>query len=187
MRFPLGIAASLLFALQSSWLDTKTDWSWSETELQRGQREDFNPMCDPFTRGPFPGTLNERFIYDNGWRLGSASEKKVTGGRSIEVVYGFRSFDGMCRPEQFQAFVFVNDAPVGTLSPDLMNSRTDGSLEEVVLPDNGGIEARFARYKPNDPFCCPSAESKVTYSITARRDTFALKVVRIETRAKRTQ
>lgn len=55
---------------------------------------------------------------------------------------------------------------LGTLSPNLMDSRADGSfLGEVKFQNNGTFTAEFARYDPNDPLCCPSRISTVTYRL----------------------
>ena len=45
-----------------------------------------------------------------------------------------------------------------------MNSREDGALNDITLGNNQ-IIARFARYSPTDPLCCPSRISTVTYQV----------------------
>jgi hypothetical protein len=44
---------------------------------------------------------------------------------------GTAGYDGMCRPRQYQDFVFVGSVFAGTLSPQPMDSRTDGALGRV--------------------------------------------------------
>jgi hypothetical protein len=42
------------------------------------------------------------------------------------VVLGLAGFDGMCRPLRVHAFVFIDGAFAGTLTPSVMNARSDG-------------------------------------------------------------
>lgn len=82
----------------------------------------------------------------------------------VEVVGGMAASDGMCRPNQYNVFVFVDGRFAGTLSPVLMDSRFDGSSGAVRLP-LPNITAEFARYKPSDPMCCPSSRVTVRFRI----------------------
>jgi hypothetical protein len=71
------------------------------------------------------------------------------------VVDAAGGYDGMCRPLAYQSFVFVDGQFVGTISPDPMNSRTTGAGSVITL-DGDRVTARFLRYAPTDPLCCPS-------------------------------
>jgi hypothetical protein len=82
----------------------------------------------------------------------------------VEVVGGMAGSDGMCRPTQYNVFVFVDGRFAGTLSPVLMDSRFDGSSGAVRLP-LPNVTAEFARYTPSDPMCCPSSRVTVRYRI----------------------
>jgi hypothetical protein len=53
----------------------------------------------------------------------------------------------------------------GTLSPVLMNSRTDGALAVARLMSATAIQAEFVRYGTADVLCCPSRTSAVMYRI----------------------
>jgi uncharacterized lipoprotein YbaY len=81
------------------------------------------------------------------------------------IIEGMSDADGMCRPNGFQAFVFVNGRYAGSLSPALMNARTDGSLSEIKLYSPSMIVAEFARYADSDPLCCPTKTSTVNYRV----------------------
>ena len=85
-------------------------------------------------------------------------------------MFATASADGMCRPNGFQAFVFVNGVFAGTLSPVLMNARTDGSIASlnVSIFNAGEISADFARYSDQDPLCCPHGTTNVLYQIKAK-------------------
>ena len=72
----------------------------------------------------------------------------------------------MCRPADFNVFVFVNGRLAGTLSPDAMVSRTDGSIGGGVrLGPDDTIVADFSRFAREDPLCCPSRRVTVAYRI----------------------
>lgn len=92
----------------------------------------------------------------------------------------------MCGPLQFQAFVFINDRVIGTLSPHVMNSREDGALSGVSIAQSGEITASFLRYARTDALCCPSRESIAVYSVVQEAGSFRLKLVKVETKARRT-
>ena len=78
--------------------------------------------------------------------------------------------DGMCRPNAFQAFVFVDGAFAGTLAPRPMDARTDASLEGagISLENERTLDGTFARYSADDPLCCPHASTTVSYAIVKR-------------------
>ncbi len=106
-------------------------------------------------------TRDELAVEKAGWFLAN----KGTGHNGIVVVTGQASNDGMCRPLQYQEFVFVNGDFSGTLSPVLMNARSDGSTANVSVPGDGRIVADFLRYSERDPLCCASRLSTVEYEI----------------------
>jgi hypothetical protein len=82
----------------------------------------------------------------------------------VEVVGGMAAADGMCRPARYNLFVFVGGKFAGVLSPTSMTSRLDGSSGAVrmALPL---VTVEFARYRPDDPLCCPSSRVTVRYRI----------------------
>ena len=86
--------------------------------------------------------------------------------RDVEIVGGLAGADGMCRPTQFNVFVFVKGQLAGVLSPSDMDSRTDGSIGGGIrLAEDETIAAEFARYTGVDPLCCPSGRVTVRYRI----------------------
>jgi hypothetical protein len=108
-----------------------------------------------------------------GWKLFSAD---LTDG-SVRIVRALASFDGMCRPMQYQAFAFTTSTPpifLGTFSPTPMNSRTDGALNQIELVNLDRIVGRYARYTLQDALCCPSATSTVTFRVEQRGMTSVL-------------
>ena len=118
-----------------------------------------DPRCASTVRQP--QTPQEHALVGAGWSL--FGRAPVSGVRTILLAGA--SVDGMCRPWDYQAFVFVGLRFAGTLSPTLMDSRTDGALSEVRFMFGGQIEAVFLRYAAADPLCCPSRLSIVRYRI----------------------
>lgn len=124
--------------------------------------------CPPLGRGP--QTDEDRQVAAAGWTLVSAFQ----GGYGLMVVTGAATADGMCRPHSFQTFVFFLGNFIGTLSPELMDSRSDGVQGDVILSaplnDSPGPEglpsltASFFRFTTTDPSCCPSLTASLTYT-----------------------
>jgi heat shock protein HslJ len=108
-----------------------------------------------------PDSLAEKALVRRGWKLFGASQNYGI----TQLVMAASGFDGMCRPVGYQAFVYVEGRYAGTLSPVLMDSRTDGALIEARLLDPKRISAEFARYSADDPLCCPTKTSSASYAI----------------------
>ena len=81
------------------------------------------------------------------------------------VVRGAANYDGMCRPRDYQDFVFVRGAFAGTLSPQPMDSRSDGAVNQVSV-QSGRVTGEYARYAPADPLCCPSRATSVVFEVS---------------------
>ena len=122
-----------------------------------------------------PGTLAEdALVEDAGWVL--FDQAHIFG--EITVVMAMAAVDGMCRPNQYQAFVFSDGQFAGSLSPTLMDARTDGAIDTIEFAQapsttkkdsTSGMMvpyASFMRYQASDALCCPSAASDVIYALT---------------------
>jgi hypothetical protein len=72
----------------------------------------------------------------------------------------------MCRPLGYNEFVFVDGQFAGTISPDLMDSRTDGVGDVRFFAVKDMLAAEFQRYSATDPLCCPSGSATVFYQVT---------------------
>jgi hypothetical protein len=109
-----------------------------------------------------PQSVAERAVAGAGWTVFLPESRQG----NIGLVSGLASYDGMCRPMQFQIFVFVNDTFAGTLAPQPMDSRADGVIETpTASPDGASIVANYLRYSANDPACCASRVSTVTFAV----------------------
>jgi len=110
-------------------------------------------------------TPGERLVAAAGWLPFHMFDRQIVQ-RDVEILGGLAGADGMCRPVDFNVFVFVGGQLAGTLSPADMASRTDGSIAGGVrLADDDTIAAEFARYAEADPVCCPSGRVTVRYRI----------------------
>src|SRR5258708_11085900 len=150
---------------QSSWLDRPliNNWNKGDGIVPNAPRTliAIDERCRSQIRNP--ESLADRAVTRAGWSLYGAAQ---TFG-PVTVINGMAAVDGMCRREQYNTFVFVSNRFAGTLSPVLMDSRTDGALRVAELYGTDLINAEFARYTSSDPLCCPSQTSTVTYSITS--------------------
>jgi heat shock protein HslJ len=108
-----------------------------------------------------PTSPAEQALVRQGWKLyGSVQSYGLT-----QVVTATSSFDGMCRPIQYHAFVYWEGRYAGTLSPVPMDSRTDGAIANIRLTSTTSLSAEFNRYRQSDPLCCPSGISTVLFNL----------------------
>lgn len=145
------------------WLDEPKPASWNKPGLSIPAApkidDEVDPRCRELAR---PSQLDEDTrLRDEGWDLVGAYQ----GGWQILVIRGTAGYDGMCRPRQYQDFVFVRGVFAGTLSPQPMDSRADGALARVSLQSSGQLIAEYARYTATDPLCCPSRMTRVVFEI----------------------
>ena len=154
-----------------SWLDAKTPANWNVAGAALPSR---------------PGALDAELAPGgrcaSGARPANSPEDQALGARggslvgpyerygSTVVVMAAAGADGMCRPLGYQAFVFVNGAFAGTLSPKAMSARIDGSIASlnVYLYDATDLSADFARYNAQDAMCCPHATTNVIYHVAPK-------------------
>jgi hypothetical protein len=149
-----------------TWLDQSTPTSWTTPGLSIPAappvQGEIDPRCRERARPP--ELEEDRRVQDQGWHLDGAFQ----GGWHVLVIRGTASYDGMCRPRQYQAFVFVRGVFAGTLSPDTMDSRTDGALTQLFLQSDTRLTAEYVRYTARDPACCPSSATRVLFEIVGQ-------------------
>lgn len=179
--------AALLFRPQASvqesggaWLDSPEKWDSATFSLTAEPPEGPNSRCDSQLRSPVSAA--DRLLTSAGWKLSIATQSRRVKNRDLQIVQAFRRYDGMCRPLQFQAFVFVDQSLIGALSPHVMNAREDGQLSSVRIANSGEITATFSRYERSDALCCPSRESIAVYSIVHADKTYEVKLLKVDTR-----
>jgi hypothetical protein len=148
-----------------SWLDATHLESWNRPGMPIpsapvGQKNQ-DPRCRETMRSQ--ESEEDRQVRAHGWDLvGRPSEGE---GEQIRVIVGTANYDGMCRPRQYQEFVFVRGVFAGTLAPQPMDSRTDGALNRVTIQSDRRVQAEYARYGAKDPLCCPSRTTTVVFDI----------------------
>jgi len=150
---------------QSSWLDRPLNNNWNRGDgivpTAPRSAEAIDARCREQVRNP--ESLVDRSVTRAGWSLFGAAQ---TFG-SVTLVNGMAGADGMCRPTQYNTFVFVSNRFAGTLSPTVMNSRSDGALGTARLSSPTSIAADYSRYTSSDALCCPSRASSVSFTVTS--------------------
>jgi hypothetical protein len=147
----------------ASWLDAPKPASWNKPGSGIPAAPKIQGTVDPRCReAARPPQLNEdKGVRDQGWDLVGTYQ----GGWDMLVIRGTAGYDGMCRPRQYQDFVFVRGVFAGTLAPQAMDSRTDGALERVTLQSATRLTAEYARYAGSDALCCPSRTTRVIFDV----------------------
>lgn len=181
MNLPTSVlSTSLLFAsillppialaqpeADSSWFETTTNWNQPGASIPQAPAADGGnnlPNCQLDIRAA--KVPEDALVEAAGWTL--TGPVQMHGATT--VITGMTDADGMCRPLNYQMFVFTEGKFSGTLSPTSMNSRTDGSLTRYDLYREGYINATFSRYTPEDPLCCPSRQSNLFYEVEMQNE-----------------
>lgn len=151
-----------------SWLDqdAPVGWNAAGAPVPAPPPEPLNdePRCRVAERPA--ETPEDELVTGAGWRL----FREYVGGWETKLVFGLSSYDGMCRPLAYQVFVFAKGTLAGTLSPQPMVNRADGAVQvqdvRLAPPAPGApvqVVATYSRYGPDDPLCCPSGTTRVTF------------------------
>lgn len=147
------------------WLDVPKPASWNKpgaaVPAAPKLQESADPRCRELTRPA--QSAEDKQVRAHGWDLVGGYQ----GGWQIVVIGGTAGYDGMCRPRQYQQFVFVQGAFAGTLAPQPMDSRTDGAISRVFLQNARQLMVEYQRYAATDPLCCPSGTTAVNFDIDA--------------------
>lgn len=170
LRLTLLITAMLAChpqAKAASWLDESKPAAWNKPGLAIPAAPRIQgavgARCKEQARPP--QLEEDKRLQEQGWDLVGAYQ----GGWQILVIRGTAGYDGMCRPRQYQGFVFVRGVFSGTLSPTAMDSRSDGALSHVYLQSDGQLTAEYVRYTASDALCCPSSTTTVGFELTRDR------------------
>lgn len=155
-----------VFSQQQTWLDQEKPINWNRpgANIPKAPKLEFNNLAECKDLQRPANTAIDKMVTDAGWQLFGPLE--IFGGTTL--VRGMANADGQCRPLEYQVFVFYNGKFAGTISPVTMNSRTDGSLKEVILYREKTLNSEFARYQDSDAMCCPSASTSVSFEIDSK-------------------
>jgi heat shock protein HslJ len=166
----------------ASWLDAPKPAVWNTPGAMipaaRKSEGPVAPRCRSLARAP--ELEADKQLTAAGWDLIGAYQ----GGWGILVIQGATAYDGMCRPRAYQVFVFARGVFAGTLSPQPMDSRSDGALSRVTLQDNRRLIAEYARYDAKDALCCASRTASVVFEL---EPDLMLRPVSVSTSAHRSQ
>jgi LppP/LprE lipoprotein len=189
-----GLLALLSFAAAAqrppggAWLDSTPFIQWNgpaevlpkvPADLEK-ERELRPAFCKVQDRPPHSD--EERQVAGAGWLLFAP----VKAANATTIIGGAATEDGMCRPDQYQYFVFVRAKFAGTLSPSLMRARADGSINRISLSGPKKIVADFSRYTDTDPLCCPSRISEADFEVRQVSGKPLVTLTRVTTRATKT-
>src|SRR6187402_720995 len=149
---------------QNTWLDRPQprNWNTEGADIPNPPRTTvpMDPRCREMARPA--DSMADRALTRAGWTLTGPAQNFG----NTTLVMAMAGADGQCRPDQYNAFVFVSNRFAGTLAPRPMSPRSDGSLSRTFLSSATGASGEFSRYTPSDALCCPSRTSSVFYSIT---------------------
>lgn len=151
-------------ASEAAWLDELNPGTWNKPGMSIPAAPKVNEKRDPrcASQSRPPQFREEIDVHEQGWHLIGPYQ----GGWNVFVIAAAADYDGMCRPLQYQYFVFVHGAFAGTLSPQFMDSRTDGALNHISFdPSGSDLHVQYLRYTPSDALCCPSRTTSVVFAI----------------------
>ena len=147
-----------------AWLDGPiANWNSPGMAIPKAPAPEFggpSGLCAAEAQLSAAPTAEERALDAAGWKR----VKTEAHWWGVSLLSAQQGVDGMCRPMQFQWFVFVDGNLAGTVSPEPMNSRTDG-VGYVEALRRQGLDVHYSRYAQTDPLCCPSGEATVRFSI----------------------
>jgi hypothetical protein len=162
----LAVAFSRAPAVRADtlWLDQPlANWNTPGMAVPKALASDFSgneAFCSGQDRPA--ETPEDNAVLGAGWKLFGTYQS----GWGVRIVGGRAGLDGMCRPMDYQYFVFAGGRLAGTISPTAMGARSDGSASIPSFSSGGGsVFVEFARYAATDPLCCPSSTTSVFYQI----------------------
>ena len=172
MRFAIACLVSLMLmpacccasGQEGSWLDQAKPATWNQPGMSIPAAPESQGNADPRCRKQArpPPLSEDKRLHERGWELIGAYQ----GGWNVLVIAAAASYDGMCRPLQYQYFAFVRGVFAGTLSPRLMDSRTDGALSRVSFESGSRLNVQYLRYALTDALCCASRTTSVIFEIS---------------------
>lgn len=161
------LAPLLAVALGTSWLDEPRPRNWNRpaAPLPSARNYPGPPSIDDECKGAVrrPATAEETAVTQAGWAV-LDYERPLRNGR-LTTVTAASDVSGQCRPYGFQVFVFYAGQFAGTISPQPMDARADGSGGVTSLRSPLAFQAEFSRYADSDPACCPSRKTLVQFVI----------------------
>ncbi|MGH9163520.1 MAG: LppP/LprE family lipoprotein [Vicinamibacteraceae bacterium] len=151
-------------ASSGSWLDRPvSNWNKPGAAVPKPAKGEYEPGMDDkcketLRKGEGP---EDTQVTQAGWFLFGPRQTY----NDVTLVSGMSGADGMCRPFGYHVFLFVGGQFAGTVSPEPMASRMDGAAGPASLFSDETLAVEFSRYTEDDPLCCPSSRTSVSYRI----------------------
>ncbi len=136
------VILSAAFAESQIWLDLPlSNWNQSSEKVPQAPASsgDYGIRCKAQVRPP--ENLLDQALVGAGWMPFGVPQSD--GGTFI--ITAMSGANASCRPLGYQAFVFSDGKVAGTLSPALMNSQMDGSIQNIRMFSGTAIEVDFSR------------------------------------------
>lgn len=172
-------ALAQTFPGDGSWLDGPlTSWNVPGAALPAPPSADALPLGGLAPDDPFfarcdnaaPQSAEEPAVAAAGWILSGQNGRFAPVDAAPTIVWGTAGYDGMCRPWGYQGFAFADGIFIGTISPELMYARGDGSATNLQTNTDGMMTVTYERYLQTDPRCCPSQPPiEVTFEVSQRK------------------
>jgi hypothetical protein len=176
---PNSVAGARQGNTAGSWLDARsTNWNRAGAPIPIAPKGTGEPPSRCAAMLAMPQSDEELALSRAGWSLLGTARRG-----SVSVTTGLLGFDGMCRAFEYQEFVFVGGQSAGTLSPNLMYARLDGSAMKTSFDAKQAPMEEFARYSLRDPLCCASGVSTAEYEILVENGHPVVALKNVTTRA----
>ena len=158
----------ILAQVPSIWLDKpSSNWNKAGATIPKAPKPEGDRPTVARCRSQIrsAATPEDKALTNAGWSLFGAVQvyDKTTLIKAMSAV------DGMCRPLGYQTFVFQDGQYAGTLSPQVMNARTNGAARQDYLVNADNISAEYSRYGEQDALCCPPLVSRTEFKIEQKR------------------
>ena len=115
---------------------------------------------------PSAETPEETALLANGGRHLTGKRTRAGAHGEFYVVEAALGYDGQCRPDPYQIYVFYNGKQVGTLAKAPMHPRSDGAITDFKQIDAEHLQLRVEHYRPTDPACCASSHEEKVISLS---------------------
>jgi hypothetical protein len=156
-------------AADGRWIDARpiANWNRADAAIPKAEKNLLVGEERQRCRGSIKTELDplEKSVEAAGWTVMTDLAAEPIDIAGFRVIWGMTGADGMCRPEGYQGFVFVGGHFAGTLSPQPMGARADGTGGPPKAASGGRFDVEFARYTGTEPLCCPSRTSTVRYEV----------------------
>jgi hypothetical protein len=161
------VLSSASASADTSWLDKKPlpSWNVAGAAIPHAPKATEGNLARCGSTLRRAQTPTDRQVAAAGWKL--FGPYQLYDGTAL--VFAESDADGMCRPQGYQGFIFVDGRFAGTLAPSPMDDRIDGAVAVPRLFEAGAVTGEYSRYSASDPLCCPSRTTSVDFKLQHRQ------------------